>query len=121
MYVEQGINLDMIEDSDLIAMLGNLFDNALRASLECGYERYIKIHIFMQEIGGYCIIKMTNAFSGKIIMKDGNFVTSKIESRFHGLGIKSVNRMAEKYGGYLNCSVKGNVFEAVVLLSTLNE
>jgi len=43
---------------------------------------------------------------------------SQKEKGLHGLGIGSVNKMAEKYGGYLSCKVEKDVFTAVLLLST---
>ncbi len=100
-------------------MLENLLDNALRAAAESKDSRYVKVYIFMQEIGAFCVIKIINGFCGKIIMKDEEFKTTKTDSGLHGIGIKSVNRMAEKYGGYLTCSIKENIFEAVLLLSSL--
>lgn len=118
-YIEPGIVLTTVSDTDLIAMLENLLDNALRAAAESKDSRYVKVYIFMQEIGAFCVIKIINGFCGKIIMKDEEFKTTKTDSGLHGIGIKSVNRMAEKYGGYLTCSIKENIFEAVLLLSSL--
>ena len=117
-YVEPGIKLNMVSDADLIAMLGNILDNALRAAIECNGERSVKIRIFMQEIGGYLVIKVVNTFSGKLLKKDEEFVTTKKEKGIHGIGIKSVNKMAEKYGGCLSCEIKENKFETLLLLST---
>ncbi len=118
-YVEPGIVLEMVEDVDLIAMLGNLLDNAIRAAQDSGESPFIKVRIYMQAVGGFCVTKIENSYSGDIIKNDENFVSTKKEKGLHGFGIKSVNRMAEKYGGYLNCKLKENVFEAVLLLSTI--
>ncbi len=47
---------------DLISMLGNLLDNAIRAAAETQGEKYIKSYIYMKEVGGFCVIKITNPF-----------------------------------------------------------
>ena len=118
-YVEPGIVLSMVQDADLIAMLNNLLDNALRASKECKKNPFIKVRIFMQEVGGFCVIKITNRFTGEIVSKDGSFLSTKSDDGIHGIGIKSVNGMAEKYGGCLECKVDDDIFEAVLILSTV--
>lgn len=118
-YVEPGIVLSMVQDADLIAMLNNLMDNALRASEECRRDAFIKVRIFMQEVGGFCVIKVTNRFSGKVLLTEDSFLSTKVDGGIHGIGIKSVNGMAEKYGGCLECRVDDDIFESVLILSTM--
>lgn len=117
-YVEPGIQLDMVSDIDLVALLGNLLDNALRAASECQGRKYVKTRIFMQDVGGFCIIKIMNGYSGDIVMHEDTILSTKKEKGLHGLGIGSVNKMAEKYGGYLSCKMEKGVFTAILLLST---
>lgn len=117
-FIEPGIILNMVEDIDLIAMMGNLLDNAFRAARDCKNERYVKLKIYMQDVLGFCVIKIINNFWGDIVMDGDRFISTKIEKGIHGLGISSVNKIAEKYGGFLSCKVSDNIFEAVLLLST---
>ncbi|MGN0438613.1 MAG: sensor histidine kinase [Lachnospiraceae bacterium] len=118
-YVEPGIVLDRVEDIDLIAMLGNLLDNALQAAENNNKKSFVKVRIYMQDMGGFCVVKIVNSYFGNVIVHEDTFVSTKNEKGLHGLGIKSVNRMAEKYGGYLSCKAKEDVFEAVLLISTI--
>ena len=120
-YVEPGIKVQMVQDSDLISMTKNLLDNAMRASEECKTDPFITVRIFMQETGGFCVMKITNRFEGALQMEHGELRSTKKEAGMHGLGLKSVNRIAERYGGYLEYKVDNDIFEAVVLLSTLAE
>ena len=117
-FIEPGIILNMVEDIDLIAMMGNLLDNAFRAARDCKNERYVKLKIYMQDVLGFCVIKIINNFLGDIVMDGDRFISTKTEKGIHGLGISSVNKIAEKYGGFLSCKVSDNIFEAVLLLST---
>lgn len=114
--IDPKIKVDHISDADLVAMLGNLLDNAIRAAASHTGERYVLFRAYTKETGGYCLIKITNAFSGQIIKENDTFLSTKKTPGIHGVGLKSVSRMAEKYGGYLVCNVKDNVFEASLLL-----
>ncbi len=121
-YVEPGIVLNMVRDADIIAMVKNLLDNAMIASVHCKKEPFIQVRIFMQEIGGFCVIKVINRFSGELDKNGDSFVSTQTEPGLHGYGISSVNRIAEKYGGCLECSADEaeNIFEAVLILSTVS-
>lgn len=116
LYVEPGIVLN-ISVTEMITLFGNLLDNAIRAASEAMGEKYIKVFIYMQEAGGFCVVKIVNSFH-EVVLDQGRFLSTKMDKGIHGIGIRSVNRIAEKYGGYLNCSVKDDAFEAVLLLST---
>ena len=122
-YVEPGIILNMVKDMDLIVMLKNLLDNALVASVKCGSKAFIRVRVYMQEVGGFCIVKIVNNFTGEIHKNREDFVSTKLEDGVHGFGIKSVNRIAEKYGGYLECSYDliDKQFETMLILSTVSK
>lgn len=117
-YVEPGVILKTVSDTDLIAMLANLLDNAVRAASDSENGKWVKVRIFMQELGGFCVIKVSNGFSGKLKTDGRKILSTKKEKGIHGIGIKSVENMAEKYGGYLDIRVEGDVFKAILLLST---
>lgn len=120
-YVEPGIQLDHIQAIDLISMFGNLYDNAIRAASESSEDKYINTFIYMNEMGGFCVAKILNTFSKVKSLENGEFITTKEDEGVHGIGLQSVNRIAEKYGGCLTCSVNGKEFESVLLISTDEE
>lgn len=117
-YVEPGVDLGEISDMDLVTMLENLLDNAITAAEKCEKERRLIIRIFMQNEGNYCIVKIINTFCEQLIKDNKGFATTKKDGGLHGIGIRSVEKTAEKYYGYLTCSVKENEFTAILLLST---
>ncbi len=116
-YVEPGVNLGNVTHSDLITILGNLLDNAIRAASGCEYNKSVKIRIFMQNGGNFCVIKIINMFTGELCRTEEGFLTTKKDSGIHGIGIKSVESTVKKYNGYLKFFIKDKEFQAVVLLS----
>ncbi|PXV95628.1 GHKL domain-containing protein [Lachnotalea glycerini] len=116
-YVEPVIHLGNVTDSDLITILGNLLDNAIRAAASCENNKSVKVRIFMQNEGNFCVIKITNRFTGKLCKTEGGFLTTKEERGIHGIGLKSVESIVKKYNGYLNCFIEDKEFQAIVFLS----
>lgn len=116
-YVEPDINFGNIKDIDLISMTGNLLDNAIRAAAECIEDAVVKLRIFMQNEKNVCVIKIVNDYAGGIQKADTEFVTTKKEEGIHGIGIKSVKNVAEKYNGYLNCYIEESKFYAILVLA----
>ena len=116
-YVEPLLSLENIADCDIVAMLGNLFDNALEAAEQCECEkRKIFVRIYMEKEGKLCVVKLVNYFSASPVQHKSRFVSTKKNPQMHGIGIKSVENMAKKYGGYLQCRVEEEKFLSILIL-----
>lgn len=114
--VEPDICIDSLQEIDMISMLGNLLDNAIRAAEECVAEKNVKTRIFMQNNRNILVIKVVNNFCGEIQMKNGKILSTKKEKGMHGLGIKSVVHTAEKYDGYLDFFIENKKFISILIL-----
>lgn len=117
-YVEPCSDFIKISDMDIITMLGNLLDNATQAAANADYKR-IKVRIYKENEGCFHIIKIENRFSGQVYRIEQRFLSTKEEQGIHGIGIRSVEKTAEKYGGYLECFIEKNLFTAVLVLPIL--
>ena len=115
-YVEPGCILSHVLDIDLIAMLGNILDNALSAASNKGSNMSVVLSIFMQKDGKICVIKVTNDFIGILNEVGGKLISTKKEKGIHGIGLSSVSKIAEQYDGYLEYYVEGKRFNAVIVL-----
>lgn len=116
-YVEPGIQFGEVGDIELVTMLGNLLDNALEAVKHCsGEKRKIILRIYMENEGRVCVIKIENYFIEKPHLHRNGFISSKREKGLHGIGIRSVENAAKKYGGYLQCLIKEDCFLALLIL-----
>ncbi|MBO5032697.1 MAG: GHKL domain-containing protein [Lachnospiraceae bacterium] len=116
-YVEPGIRFGMTADSDLVAMLGNLLDNAFEAAKSCSDDkRKAMLRIYMEKEGRMCVVKLVNFFAEKPQRKKSGFISTKWEKGLHGIGIKSVENTVRKYNGYLQCFIDEERFTAVLVL-----
>lgn len=115
-YVEPGTNLRSISDADLITMMGNLLDNAVHAAEEAE-DRTVTVRIYTENDGSYSIVKIMNHYKGELNQEDGVFRTTKKDKGMHGIGLKSIDSTAEKYGGYLECFAENGEFTSVLIIS----
>ncbi|MDD3139360.1 MAG: GHKL domain-containing protein [Lachnospiraceae bacterium] len=113
MQIEPGVDTSFIKDTDLIAMTGNLIDNAIEAVRKCSEDKNIEISLFESE-GNFIIFQVMNCFTDKPIMKNGVLATNKKNAKKHGMGVESVRKLAEKYGGILDVDIDGNHFKATL-------
>lgn len=98
---------------DITVILGNLMDNSITALLQCAERKLdIKISTKMDNL----IILIDNSFDGKIIEKDGKLQTTKIGRKMSGLGISSIEKILENYGGEIRTSYTHNEFSVAVLI-----
>ncbi len=104
---------------DMGIVLNNLLDNALEGVLEIPKEkRYIKLSGKLKD--NFFLIKVENSFDGKVIRdNDGRIVSRKKateDENQHGIGLKSVMRIADKYLGTTDIKTESTVFEVKVML-----
>jgi sensor histidine kinase regulating citrate/malate metabolism len=103
-----------VSELDLCAVIGNLFDNAIEASLALPEEqRFIRIYMDMKNTQLY--ISVTNATAAKKGQKqNGRFHTTKGEG--HGFGLMRIDNIVERYGGYLSRNSEDGAFTTELLL-----
>lgn len=107
--------IDFMTPTDIYALMGNAFDNALESVVkEKPEERVISLHI--KERGDMVLIHMENRCSREIQFIDGLPVTTKDDKSYHGFGVKSIKYITEKYGGSILMSTKNGKFYLDIIL-----
>ena len=97
-----------VSDIDICSIIGNILENAILACNEIPTgNRFIDFELHT-EPGGQISIVATNSFSGTVRMKDGHYLSTR--SGGHGIGLKSIASMAERYDGIARFSHKGCEF-----------
>jgi hypothetical protein len=98
--------LKQIEQKDLCTIISNITKNAVEAVAKLAQpEREIIFEV--SEGKKYLRIEMENTFSGDInIGRDGSPETKKVDALNHGLGLKNVQAVVEKYQGQLEITTE---------------
>lgn len=86
-----------IIDDDIVVILSNLLNNAIEACEKCDDKRVIKLKFVIEE--DEIILAVRNSHTNKIEMRDGQIVTTKSNKSEHGMGIKNIVDVINKYGG----------------------
>lgn len=89
-------NLSQLEDIDLVAILGNLLDNAITAS-EQSTEKYISMSTVYRN--RYSVIIVSNSCDTPPKHSGSHLVSTKAGTGLHGFGLKSVAKAIQKYDG----------------------
>lgn len=99
-------------------ILGNLMDNAIEAA-RASKDKFLELKIHYQK--GMLLLDIKNSYSGERVKSEGRYLSTKEydradESQVHGLGIKNVRRIVEKYDGNMEISDADGMFEVRILM-----
>ena len=123
MAQQSGVSMDIaveiptenkIPAPDLCVIFGNLTENALDACLAQKTGRK-EIQVRARRKGSQLIVMVKNTCQNELCEKDGNFYSTKHEGL--GIGLSSVRKVAEKYGGVMKIEKKDDQFLVYVLLN----
>lgn len=104
---------------DINVVLGNLLENAIEASGKTE-NKYLSVHIILKK--GILKIKIKNSFESSRILreeqqgKDMVLHTTKPFTDQHGIGLKNVKKIVEKYNGTMAVTTQGDIFCANLIL-----
>ncbi|MGN0141849.1 MAG: sensor histidine kinase [Roseburia sp.] len=99
---------------DLCIIIGNLFDNAIEASMELPEDkRMIRVYMDMKNTQLYMSFTNLTA-SGKQKKIAGRFATTKGQG--HGFGLVRIDDIVARYHGYLNRNSEDGAFTTEILL-----
>ena len=103
-----------MSELDLCVIIGNLFDNAIEASLSLPEDQRL-IRVYMDMKGTQLYISFTNFTSTKKLAKVGRvFKTSKGEG--HGFGLVRIDSIIERLDGYLCRNSEDGAFTTEILI-----
>lgn len=120
--VKKGIRVDYkakvpktltVSDIDLCVVLGNLIDNAVEAC-EKVEESGQFIRLYIGTLQKQLYVSVSNATNEHVRKLDEEYITAKRGN--HGHGMKRINRIVEKYGGFINRKNEPGVFVTEIML-----
>ncbi len=105
-----------VDDSDLCIVFSNLLKNAVEALEQLPEGCLRKIYVSLFASSEYINLTVENTCDPDQEKDLEELATSKIDTINHGLGLKNVRSVVEKYDGRLDLEVRDNIFSAFVLL-----
>lgn len=103
-----------VSDIDLCVIIGNLIDNGIESceKLKSQEKRFIRIYIgiFKEQL----YISVSNATNEVIRKLDKEFISNKRGN--HGHGLKRIDRIVEKYDGFINRKNEPGAFATEIML-----
>ena len=101
-----------MSDVELCSVLGNMLDNAVEA---CGTlpeeERFMRVYI--GKLKGQLYLSVQNS-AGKVRKEKGSYLSTKEGE--HGYGLFRIDRVAKKYGGYVNRQNEEGIFATEIMI-----
>lgn len=106
-----------VKQSDIGIVLGNAIDNAIDAVKECKNSDKI-IDIFIGIKKESIVMSVKNPYEHKLIKdRSGRYLSTKDNKGQHGYGLKSIYKVAEKYGGEVVIYDYENYFTIMIFMN----
>ena len=103
-----------MSELDLCCIIGNLFDNAIEASLPLPEDQRL-IRVYMDMKGTQLYISFTNfTAAGKLPKVGRGFRSTKGEG--HGFGLVRIDQIIERLDGYLSRNSEDGAFTTEILI-----
>ena len=94
-YKEKGAELN-IPQREIVVLFGNVLDNAIEAATKTKAK---KIVVDISKKNMYLNIVVKNSIDESVLDGNPELNTTKSDSEFHGLGIKSVRKIVNSHNG----------------------
>ncbi len=106
-------NHGKIAIGDLNSLIVNLCDNAIEA---CATLPDARIFLDIHKVKAYLMIEISNTCKNNVQETNPEFRTHKSNPELHGLGIKIIKSITEKYNGQYRISSTENTFTTNLML-----
>ena len=103
-----------LSEIDLCCIIGNLFDNAIEASMKLPKEQRV-IRVYMDMKNTQLYISFTNFTAGKKMKKEGKLFRST-KGEGHGLGLVRIDAIVDRLDGYISRNSEDGAFTTEILL-----
>ncbi|MEG2909612.1 MAG: GHKL domain-containing protein [Erysipelotrichaceae bacterium] len=105
----------VVENNHLCSLIYNLMSNAVEACKKCIDDREIKLIIYQKNRA--LIFKVSNTVDDSFRLSNLKVGNSSKKNKFnHGIGLKNINNIVEKYNGNIDFELINNKLVACVIL-----
>ena len=114
-YTEREIKMESIE---IVSLFYNLLNNAIEAAKQSLSK---EITITIKSSKNSVAIKLENSVSNEFNIEDiYNYRTSKNDKKNHGIGLVNMNKIIEKYDGFINYHVEEQLISEIIIFDGKN-
>lgn len=104
-----------LSEVDICLIVGNLMDNAIEACMKIQKEGQRFIRVYMDILKGQLYIYIMNAI-GENPKRSGSAYLSTKNKENHGFGLMRIDKVVDKYHGYLERQHEDGVFATEIML-----
>ena len=115
-YMIDGKLFDFLTEREIYSLFGNALDNALEAVTKIEDPERRMITLKSNTRGGMVVLQVENTFAGEMDLAEDALPQTTKTSPGHGLGLRSIQRIAEKHGGMITLRTEDGVFKLTVVM-----
>ncbi|MDE6846787.1 MAG: GHKL domain-containing protein [Lachnospiraceae bacterium] len=104
-----------LSEVEVCLIVGNLMDNAIEACMKIQQEGRRFIRVYMDILKGQLYIYIMNAIGENPKKTDGVYTSTKNKGN-HGFGLMRIDKVVDKYHGYLDRQHEDGVFATEIML-----
>ena len=119
--VEYKVNIPKeieIRPFDLNVIFGNLLENAIQAA-EKSEEKWLSLRVQYKK--GMLFIETKNSYAHSLNKKGDHYLTTKENSRDHGIGLQNVRKVVSNYHGSMEIFDEDNIYDVKIMLYTTSD
>lgn len=105
-----------IRPFDLNVIIGNLLENAIDAA-QGSQKKWLDVSLSYEQ--GMFFIRIRNSYDNAVQKQGDTYVTTKKETKEHGIGLQSVKKVVDSYKGEMQIVDDDNIFDVKIFLYTL--
>lgn len=111
-------NLNCMKSEDIYGLLGNMLDNAIEASLNVSDISNRVISLIIKLENEMIHFSIDNYYENDLLDISDNKLpqTIKKDKQVHGIGLKSIKYITEKYNGGITISSDENIFSLDIVI-----
>lgn len=114
-YIIDGTLFDFMSEMEIYSLFGNALDNAVESCRKVSDPEKRVISLKAIAHGEMVVLHVENVFEDELTMVDGMPLTTK-DGTGHGFGLRSIQEIAERYGGIASVQAEGNIFKLTVVM-----
>lgn len=121
---ENGVRLEMYVDMkeltflpspDICTLFANAIDNGMEAASQLPDGRRT-VWVKGGTVGDFLVVRFSNYYQNVLQPRGAGFLTTKKDPLGHGLGLESIRRVVEKYGGVMTIQTEKEKFNLTWML-----